>query len=246
MSADRLIFISGWATDASCWDSVISEIDGPVSCRHVKWWECLNAAGDENALLRALESEDGGVILVGWSLGTLIALEGALLCPMRVKELVLVSGTARMTSEGSYPGTDSRVLRAMRTRFSRASHSVLEEFARRCIGEFNASSIQAGKYVKEFVDGAVRLNVEHLAAGLRYLQKKDLRNMLPEIKTPAYLLHGNCDSIIPVECARYLEKKLPEARLKEVSGGPHALPFTSPERVAGLIKKLIDADFSSQ
>lgn len=246
MSIGRLIFISGWATDASCWDSVISEVDRPVFCRYVKWWEGLNGFAKENALFRVLEGEEGGVIIVGWSLGTLIALEGALFRPKRVKGLVLVSGTARMTSEGSYSGLDTRVLRGMRARFSRAPRPVLEEFGRQCIGGGIESSIEADKFVKKFVDTAERLNLEHLAAGLRYLQETDLRTLLPEIKAPVHILHGDCDRVIPVESARYLEKALPNSRLDGVHGGSHALPFTAADRVAGIIRELIDADFNSQ
>lgn len=246
MSCERLIFISGWATGSSCWDPVINKIDRPVSCCYVKWWECLNEAAEENALLRVLEREAGRVIIVGWSLGTLVALEGATLKPGSVKKLVLVSGTPRMTSTGNYPGVDSSVLRAMHARFSRTPRLVLEEFARFCIGDGLGSSIEADELLRKFVDGAEGLNVEHLARGLRYLQEKDLRNILPEIKVPVHLLHGDSDRIIPVECARFMERTIPEARLDQVQGGSHALLLTAPYRVAGLIRDVIDAGFSSQ
>lgn len=240
VSIDRLIFISGWATDESCWRSVTRWISGSLSCGHVKWWECSNGPAKENALFRVLEGEEGGAIIVGWSLGALIALESALLRPERVKGLVLVSGTARMTSEGNYPGVDTRVLRAMRAKFSRTPRPTLEEFGTQCIGNSIESSTEADKFVKKFVNTAERLNPEHLAAGLRYLQETDLRTLLPQIKAPVHILHGDCDRVIPVECARYLEKALPNSRLDEVKGGPHALPFTAADRVAGRIKALIN------
>ena len=240
------MFISGWATDVSCWDPVIGEIDHYISHHHVEWWKCLNNAAEKNALYRLLRKEKAGAIIVGWSLGTLIALEGAALRPESVRALVLISGTSRMTSSGSYPGVDSRELSAMRASFRRAPRSVLEAFGRLCIGDQRESSIDTDEFLEKFVDGADRLDVEHLAAGLRYLQESDLRPVLPEIQVPVRLLHGDCDRIIPVECARYIEKVIPQARLDVVHGGPHALLYTAYRRVAGLIRGLVDADFSAQ
>lgn len=236
MTAVRLIFISGWATDTSCWDPVISKLDRSVLSRHVKWWQCLNEAGQDNGLLRVLSKEKIGVIIIGWSLGTLVALEGAACWPESVKALVLVSGTARMTSEGNYLGVDSRVLRAMGARFRRTPRPVLGEFGRLCVGDYQGSSIEVDRFVEKFVEEAECLDLEHLAAGLRYLQERDLRGILPKIRIPVRLLHGDCDKIIPVECAQYMERVLPEARLDVVHGGPHALLHTAPGRVAELIR----------
>lgn len=246
VNSDRLIFISGWATDSSCWDSVINKINRPVSCLHVNWWECLNDTVEGNALLQILEQEKGDAIIVGWSLGTLVALEGVAFGPDNVKALVLVSGTSRMTSQDNYPGVDKRVLKAMYARFRRTPRQVIEEFARLSIDGGLDSWPETNEFIDTFVKQAERLNSDHLAAGLRYLQEKDLRRILPEIGIPVRLLHGVGDRIIPVDCARYMQKSLPEARLEEVRGGSHALLYTVPFHVAGFIRDAIDANFDSQ
>lgn len=246
VSSNRLIFISGWATDSSCWDSIVGKIGRPVSCRHVNWWECLNDTGEGNALLRILEQKKGDAIIVGWSLGTLMALEGIAFGPNNVKALVLISGTPRMTSQGSYPGVDSRALKAMCARFRRTPRLVLEEFARLCIDDGLEFSPETDEFIDKFVEQAGRLSTDHLTAGLRYLQERDLRRILPGVGVPVCLLHGDCDRIIPVDCARYMQSAIPEARLDEVQGGSHALLHTAPFRVAGFIRDAIDANFDSQ
>jgi pimeloyl-[acyl-carrier protein] methyl ester esterase len=246
VSSDRLIFISGWATDSSSWNSIIEKIGRPVSCRHVNWWECLNDPVEGNALVRNLEQEKGDAIIVGWSLGTLTALEGFACGPHHVKALVLISGTPRITSQGSYPGADSKALKAMSARFGRTPRLVLEEFARRCIDDGRASSPGTDEFVDTFVEKAGRIGTDHLSAGLRYLQERDLRRMLPEISIPVSMLHGDCDRIIPVDCARYMQTAIPKARLDEVRGGSHALLHTAPFQVAGFIRDAIDANFDSQ
>jgi pimeloyl-[acyl-carrier protein] methyl ester esterase len=244
MNSPRLIFISGWASGASCWNTIIETIDRPVSCRHVNWWECLNDNSEQNALWQILEQEKVDVILAGWSLGALTALEGFAFKPDSVKALVLISGTSRMTSNGSYPGADARVLTAMNARLRRTPRRVLEEFARRCIDDGLKSSSETDTFIDRFVQQAEHLGTDHLTAGLAYLQKKDLRNILPKINIPVRLIHGDCDRVIPVECARYMQNKIPEARLVEIHGGSHALLHTAPFRVAGFIREALDANFN--
>lgn len=250
MSSGCLIFISGWATDASCWEPVIGEIDCHISHHHVDWWKCLNNAAEKNALYQLLRKEKAGAIIVGWSLGALMALEGVAFRPEGVKALVLVSGTSRMTSSGSYPGVNLRELNAMRARLRRSPRAVIEAFGRLCIGDQQEFSIETDEFLEKFVDRAERLDVASLAEGLRYLKERDLRPILPEIQVPVHLLHGDCDRIIPVECARYMEKVIPEARLDIVHGGSHALLYTAYNRVAGLItgsiRDLMDADCRTQ
>lgn len=246
VNSGRLIFISGWATDSSCWDSIVKKIDRPVSCRYVNWWECLNDTIEENALLQIFEKEKGDAIIIGWSLGALVALDGAAFGWDNVKALVLISGTSRMTSQGNYPGVDSRTLRAMHARFRRAPRQVFEEFARLSIDDGLNSWSETDEFIYKFVEQAERLNSENLAAGLQYLQEKDLRRVLPEVGIPVYLLHGVSDKIIPVDCARYMQRVLPDARLKEVQGEGHALLYTVPFLVAGFIRDAIDANFNSQ
>lgn len=243
---NRLIFISGWATDSSCWDAVINKIDRPVFFQHINWWECLNETVRENTLLQILEQEKGDAIVVGWSLGSLVALEGTAFGPDHVKALVLISGTSRMTSQANYPGVDARALKAMCARFRRLPRHVIEEFARLSINGGLDSLSETNEYIDMFVKQAESLDSRHLAAGLRYLQEKDLRRILPEINIPVRLLHGVGDKIIPVDCARYMQCALPKARLEEVHGGSHALPFTVPFHVAGFIRDAIDANFDLQ
>lgn len=246
MSSERLIFISGWASDASSWNSIIEKIDRPVGYRHVNWWECLNDDSERNSLLQILEKEKGEVVIVGWSLGALTALEGYAFRPNHVKALVLISGTSRMISEGSYPGVDARVLTAMNAKFRRSPRLVLEEFARLCIDNGVKSSPETDTFIDTFVEQALRLGTHHLTSGLSYLQKKDLRCILPEIKIPVCLIHGDCDRIIPVTCARYMQSKMPRSRLVEIQGGPHALLYTAPLSVAEYISEAVDANFNSR
>jgi pimeloyl-ACP methyl ester carboxylesterase len=47
----------------------------------------------------------------------------------------------------------------------------------------------------------------------------DVRHVLPAIRVPTLVLHGNRDTIVPVEVGRYVADRIPGARLVEVEAG---------------------------
>ena len=53
----------------------------------------------------------------------------------------------------------------------------------------------------------------------------DMTEDLKSIKIPVLLLHGDDDQVVPIDAAaRAGIKLLPNGRIKEYPGGPHALP----------------------
>lgn len=58
---------------------------------------------------------------------------------------------------------------------------------------------------------------------------EDLTPFLFKIKTPALLLWGENDKIIPVKTAYFLKEKIPQAELRIIKGGNHRFPYEKPE-----------------
>ncbi len=49
----------------------------------------------------------------------------------------------------------------------------------------------------------------------------DIRQVLPTVRVPALVLHGNDDQVVPLEVARYTARRLASARLVEIAGVGH-------------------------
>lgn len=236
MRPSQILFVSGWASDQRMWDRVIKEIDPSISCRCVSWWDCLDPG--DNALLQAFSEADGPLLVTGWSLGVLAVLSATLVRSDNVAALVLVSGTARMTADGDYPGTNPRVLSAMQTKLSRSPETVLRDFGTRCFEPLIDDHIHL---LNDFVSAGMQLDREHLAAGLRYLQHFDIRSRLPELHMPACVIHGQEDKVIPLVNGQYLAQRLPKARFLELSGQGHAIPYLMPGTIVQAIRSFLDA-----
>jgi pimeloyl-[acyl-carrier protein] methyl ester esterase len=201
----------------------------PGSHAHVLGW--AEALRDESALEAALSSRSEPWLLVGWSLGALLALRAALKLPALLRGLVLVSGTARMCADHDYPGANPRALRTMQARLSRDPGRVLSDFAGACLAPDGDETLRA-----RYLDQARQFPAAELTLGLDALAILDLRAQAATLAVPTLLVHGECDAIIPVESARALAAQAPGARLEILEHRGHALPLTAPLDLARLIR----------
>jgi pimeloyl-[acyl-carrier protein] methyl ester esterase len=235
MTGTRRILISGWGTGNDVWDGLNLQPSSPAGDIRLPWYDCLGDTPDDNALLRVLGDADGDkYILVGWSLGGLIALSAALQFPDAVAGLVLISATARMTAIDETPGADPRMLRAMRAKLRRDAAPVVRAFAELCV-----APEQDDDFCDTFTQSASDIEPAALDAGLAYLQETDLRDRLSEIATPTLVIHGELDAVVPLGCASYLCEHIAGATLDVIPDGNHAMwPAQSSARESRLDEPL--------
>lgn len=222
-----ILFIPGWGADPQAWDDVRSEL--PDYCTHALGWD--DVLHSDSAISTALSRCPEPWLLVGWSLGALLALRAALESPICLRGLVLVSGTARMCGDGDYPGASPGALRAMRARLSRDPGRVLSDFAGLCFTPDGNASLRT-----RYLERARHFPAADLALGLEALSRLDLRARVATLAMPMLLVHGGLDAIIPVESARSLAAHAPGARLEILEHRGHALPFTAPLELARIIR----------
>lgn len=135
-------WLHGWATDRRVFASLTGRLtdqlrggavsldlpgfgqEGPLSAGETYAGRIVseierNTCGQDNR----------GVVLAGWSLGTLVALEAADALGKDLSALVLISACARFSLSRDNPyGTDPRRMKLMIRRLERERPEVLEEF----------------------------------------------------------------------------------------------------------------------
>lgn len=217
-----LLFISGWATTSSVWDTTLSHLNYPL-VYHLPWQSFLK---EKPAFLPRPP------ICIGWSLGGMLALQLAVSIPL--SGLVLVSSTARITEDRDYKGANPAVLEAMEQGLLQNKKKSLQAF-------FNGSlfSIVNNQLCERLLDTAMTLPTEDLIAGLRYLASTDLRPLLSSITTPCRIIHSRQDSIISYESSSYLADHIHESSLRTLDGHGHALPVTQGPVIASEIQALL-------
>lgn len=223
--------LHGWGFHSGAWDGVVPAlaerhrvhaVDLPG---HGHSGACVIESFDDAAgAIAARIPEDS--IVVGWSLGGLLAQRIAARKMRRLAGLALVSSTPCFMQRDDWPS-------AMRA-------ATLEGFARdlgcepeRTLLQFVRLNALNAPNAREVVRSiAARLEAgppatpAGLAHGLRWLREADLRDETARIDVPCMVVHGTRDAITPIDAGRWLAARIPAARLCKIEDAAH-LPFAS-------------------
>ncbi len=222
-----LVFFSGWGQSSQVWhgQSAYFSKDWLVHCIDLPGHggtPSVPAAYWLNALHAALP--DQPCILIGWSLGGMMAIQLAHQSPKRLVGIVLLSSTPCFRAKTDWPrGCSDRQFHAFEQILKSNSDKLTGQFFTMMLygdvlprGRFNAIARQA-------VDRKHPPSPEALRAGLKLLNTLDLRDQLTNISIPSLVMHGVHDTIIPSDAGRYLANHIPNASLDIMKCGhaPH-------------------------
>ena len=167
----------------------------------------MDAAGSERAVIFSISE------------GAPLALQFAATFPERTLGLILFGGSARVLEAPDYPwgrapAAGPPALEALRYVFEGPRRQAAEMIA--WIGNLSP------RERRRFVDG-IRASTDFPTAEASVLLARsvDVRSVLPEIDTPALLIHGQADTQIPIGSARYLNEQISGSRLLEIPGERH-------------------------
>jgi len=236
-----LVFVHGWGQSPRIWQhqlahfSKLTTVHAPALPGHggapdappVAWLDTLAGALPETPS-----------VLVGWSLGGMLAIELAATHPGRVAGLALVATSPSFRNRADWThGCDEATFRAFADGVAADSPGA-GGYSPKFLGRFFMLMLQGDGLARaryhalahEFIDRERPPTPAGLAAGLHLLDSLDLRPMLAGITQPAWVAHGDADAIIPPAAGRHLAGALPDAAWHGFEGCGHAPFLTQPER----------------
>ncbi len=202
MNGPALILVAGWAHTPSAMNGLaaqLSEDSMVITCStNELWLRCrdpLAVPSCADGLVSLIRDTGSNCIVVGWSMGGMVALETVAHHPGLVSSLVLVAATARFCSGDGYAaGVPVRSLRAMLQGLKQDRRLTLSRFFEQAAVPFAETSSS----LKEKVDAACLLDPRELRQGLVYLEQFDMRSCLARIDIPVLVFHGRKDKGIGV------------------------------------------------
>lgn len=242
-----LVFINSLGTDLRIWDAVEALLAGRPGqarrprVRYDKRGHGLSdcppppyALADHTADLVGLLDHLGheGVILVGISVGGMIAMDCAARYPERVRALVLCDTAPRI---GTAAGWNERIEALRAHGMDHLGRAILERwfapgFARR----------QPAAY-RVYYNMLTRTPVEGYTGTCEAIRDADLGDCPGRIRARALVLCGAEDVATPPEACRSLAASLVDARFEAISGAAHLPCIEQPDAfVAGLAGFLED------
>ncbi|WP_243524230.1 alpha/beta fold hydrolase [Bacillus pseudomycoides] len=232
MKPPELIFIPGWGMEKQVWELLLPYFQ-EYSVRYVEWRSVKDVADFADRVVEATEEQD--VILIGWSLGALAALQ---VCDrVQTKGMILIGGTAKFTVDENYEsGWKRPFVERMKRNLVKRKEDTLKRFYK---SMFAKQELKESKQFEGITERFQGDSIESLQMGLDYLIEMDMRSQLKYVKTPVLLLHGEQDAICPLSAARYIQKNTNGA-LKVINGAGHALCVTDFEYCANEIIQFVE------
>ena len=234
-----LVLLHGWALHGGMWGPWLDRLAGHARLHVVdlpghghSGWPV--AARDLAGLARAVFPQvPHDAIVLGWSLGGMLALELGRRHPRHLRALILMATTPKFLAGPDWEhGLDPAVL----DEFGRG----LELDYRRTVQNFLALQTRGDEHALETLRRLRSKLASHgepdqraLATGLDVLRSADLRDELPRITLPALVIAGEHDRLTPPGAGRELAVRLPMARFLCVERSGHAPFLSHPDEVLG-------------
>ena len=230
-TGDRdLVLLHGWGLNAEVWQNIVPRLSPHFRLHLVdlpgfgrsQGFGALTLADMAQQLLPQLPER---AVLLGWSLGGLVASQIALAQPERVTALISVASSPCFTAHEDWPGIKPETLESFQQQLSNDFQRTVERFlALQTMGTENAR--QDARQLKEVVLSQPMPSVAVLEGGLEILSNVDLRAQLPQLVMPFLRLYGALDGLVPRRIAKQLDEALPRSPSIVMENAAHA-PFVS-------------------
>jgi pimeloyl-ACP methyl ester carboxylesterase len=176
----------------------------------------------EHTLTRKL----GTVALIGLGFGGWIAAEMATMAPRAFRRLVLVGAMGLRPERGEI--ADQALLSYID--YARQGFAEPSAFERHFGAEPSTSQLEQWDLNREMT---------FRIAWKPYMYNPTLGHLLGGVATPALIVWGREDRIVPLECGEQYLKALPDARLQIVEAAGHFVEMEKPAQLAQLVTEFI-------
>jgi pimeloyl-[acyl-carrier protein] methyl ester esterase len=229
----KVVLLHGWGYTPAIWRGLSAELpDFSVSAPDTlsihacidTWADAFSATIPDHSLL------------VGWSLGAMLALVVASRHARKVSGLLLIGVTPRMTRTDNWPhGMEAAALKNFLQTFEENPKRVERRFlALQLLGDRNHKDVS---HVLESALCDIAACQQELRNGLDILARTDLLSIPMPVNIPVHILHGENDALMPVGAARWLHNIIPESHLHLVKDAGHAPLFSQPGALAELVRE---------
>lgn len=202
---------------------------GPYSIRQF--------AEDSLCLLDSLNVEE--VLVMGLSMGGMIAQEMALMAPRRVKALVL--GCTHFGGELRVPPDPQAIQTLMNNDGLTCEQIVDKNLPLFFSAEFMKSRPEALDAYRQVQLSAPEQPVHAFQAQLKAIRSHDCSERISGIQAPTLLVTGSRDILVPRENTYLMAEKLPHAEVVVIPGAGHALHVESRDEVNEIVHHFFQA-----
>ncbi len=245
-----IIWFHGWAGNPRIWHPISSQF--LESEHHYPSFAEVRSPDDFIGCAADLLIQTGKALLIGWSLGGMIALTLAHQFPQCISGIILFNSTVRFCDDNPALGWSPRILNRMRRNLQTAPASVLSGFIGQLFSPEEKNQGLEERFIADIFSGQVIENMDFTIAGLQsgldFLRDSDLTEIAGQINCPVLWVHTQQDIVCPVQ--RLLDYRTfgaPSTRqyFQIYPCGGHAFCYGDPGQASQLIKNFIQHKIST-
>lgn len=184
-------------------------------------------------------------IVVGWSMGGLIAQKLVDLAEPRIIAQIHIASTPKFSQGSDWHGIRQEVLQQFQQQLHVDHLQLLKRFLSiQCIG-----LAKPREHMKAMLDAICMFplsSTENLARSLQFLSDTDLRphnNLQVNNSVPTLRIFGGLDSLIPSKAIPEIEALYPNDQIAVINKASHAAFLTHPTSCIELMDEFINANF---
>ena len=225
----RVILLPGLASDAALWRHQVPALTAAGHTVHIS--DAHARADTLSDMARAVLAEhEGPLVLVGTSMGGILALEVFRQAPQRVAALALLGSSARPDTPEMITLRSEAVLEFEQGRMDAVLRANVP-FA------FHPSRLGDMALVSDYFDMVHRAGAAQLVRQNRAIMARpDSRPLLRRLQCPVLVVCGDADALTPPECSREVVAAVPQAELHVLPACGHLLTWEQPEAVNALLR----------
>ena len=226
-----LVLIHGWGMHSGIWEPIIDRFSNQYTLHLVDIpgmgkSHVINPYDLDHVTEEISKALPPSFDILGWSLGSLIAIKMSLMYPKKIHRMVLVGGTPCFINQKDWSyGVDVRDFNDFANKlFKNYKSTMINFYILQLMHSKNSKLII--KKLKEMEAVENPPEIKSLQLGLDILLNNDLRNDINKIKHQTLLITGDMDRLTPKSASMWLESHLKESQLKLIKGASH-IPFLS-------------------
>ena len=226
-----LVLIHGWGMHSGIWEPIIDRFSNQYTLHLVDIpgmgkSHVINPYDLDHVTEEISKALPPSFDILGWSLGSLIAIKMSLMYPKKIHRMVLVGGTPCFINQTDWSyGVDVRDFNNFANNlFKNYKSTMINFYILQLMHSKNSKLII--KKLKEMEAVENPPEIKSLQLGLDILLNNDLRNDINKIKHQTLLITGDMDRLTPKSASMWLDSNLKESQLKLIKGASH-IPFLS-------------------
>ncbi|AWH90275.1 pimeloyl-[acyl-carrier protein] methyl ester esterase [Buchnera aphidicola (Melanaphis sacchari)] len=226
----NLIFLSGWGFSSKIWFFIIKKIHLLYKCYLIdlpgiginQQLNYINFQKMINILKKNIPKKS---ILIGWSIGGLIAIYLTIFYPKNILGIINVCSSPCFLKKKKWPGMEKNTIHHFYYQLKNNYYKTINNFL--CL-----QTIGSEKYIQDVIKlkkiflCEKKPNEKILKVGRKILENIDLRYEGMHLKTPLLRIYGELDHLVPQKISQILDIQWPNSKSEIIKKARH-IPFVS-------------------